>query len=127
MIDVSLATALQSKRMSCHERHKQFSTLKMEMIESHNICTKISQAGNVWKNKSGYRANIAKVMRAKRSRNNRSPGMPRSPPYASEYPAQFKHSAIHGVSEREKQHVDTVERNKNAIAQYIKIIYALEK
>ena len=75
----------------------------MEIIESHNICTKISQAGNVWKNKSGYRANIAKVMRAKRSRNNRSSVMPISHSYDSEYSTQFKYNAIHRVSKREKQ------------------------
>ena len=35
----------------------------MEMPVPHCICTKISETGSVWENKSGYRANIAKVMK----------------------------------------------------------------
>ena len=107
-----LATALQSKRRNYNERHKQFSTepahwvFKMEMPVPHCICTKISETGSVGENKSGYKANIAKVMRAKRGRNYRSTGMRGSYPYAGEHSAQFKCSTIHGVPQREKQSDD---------------------
>ena len=49
----------QIKRRASNEGHKQFSTYDMELQISHCICTKISQAGDIWKDKE----DIGKILR----------------------------------------------------------------
>ena len=61
---------------------------KVEMSIPHRICTKVSQTGNLSRNKSRYRINTQKAMRTKGSGNNRSKCMPGSYPYAHQYTAE---------------------------------------
>ena len=56
--------------------------------------------------KRDIRRNPEKIVRAKRSRDHRGRGVPRSYPYARKYPATFKYSTIHGISQGEKQFND---------------------
>ena len=53
-----------------------------------------------------YWRNIKKIVRTKRSGNNRGRSMPRPHLYACEYTALHKYSTIYGISQREKQFDD---------------------
>ena len=70
------------------------------------ICTKIQEAGNIQRNKSGYREDTETTMPAKGCRDNRSRIMPRPYTYAAKHTAEIQRVAGNGVLEREKQFND---------------------
>ena len=74
----------------------------VELQVPHSVRTEISQARDIWKDKGRYWTDITKAMQCEESRNNRSQCLFRSHTYACENTAEYKCSAIHGISEREK-------------------------
>ena len=67
-----------------------------------SVCTEIQKAGNIGGDQSGYRNDTAEAVRTKRNRNNRSPSMPGSSPYAVEYSTKDECSVCNRISERKK-------------------------
>ena len=76
------------------------------MSISHRICTKISEDGDIWTNKTGYRSDIEETVPAEGGRNNRSQSVSGSYPYADKYPTQVERVTDYGVFKGEEQSDD---------------------
>ena len=73
------------------------------MSISHRICAEISEDGDIWTDKTGYRSDIEKTVSAKGGRNNRSQSMPGSYTHADKHPTQVQRITDYGVPEGEEQ------------------------
>ena len=69
---------------------------------SHRVCPQISEDGDIWTDKTGYRSDIKKALSAKGCRNHRSQSVPRPYTHADKHPTQVQRITVYGVFEREK-------------------------
>lgn len=116
----------------------------MELRIAHSVCTEIPKTGDIRKNKARYRSDTEKTVRGKKGVDYRRGSVPRPCPFAGEHPPNISISQFMGylkgksplmIFDRHANlkykygnrhfwcrgyYVDTVERNKERIAEYIR-------
>ena len=99
------------------KRYRKPATHNMEMPVSCGICTEISKNGDMWTNKSGYRTNPQKVVRAKRSGDHTGRSVPGSLHMLIRIPPKYSVSQIMGYL-KGKSSLMILDRHANLKYQY---------